>query len=504
MRRRCVASAGLLGLLAIGAVEAAPEVDLGLWGSVAAIGDGPYSVARADEIAVVAAQLTRGLVMDEKSSDLVHTLYRDLLSLHLGRLYQMLPSKKGEAHWMGLEGVPTDKGYSLTLMAQSPTRSSAKLGALAGWLEMVPIEQRFGSGTPYAIDQRLEIGTGATGPRDLALFISGLLVELERASGAEQPKWAVAAARAAEPRLKGEDLQILSALHAALPTGAAALVDVVKVRGLGSRVPCGDGVCLAYNVDLMLDTDGVRRAGFRNLAETIRRWDNLAKAQARIRLPSGADVAHLVIRTKPAGIRLRFVSQNGRIVPVRGGQVVLDEAFPLVNIDQKLEVEVRADVRYEGFALEVRDLSFPGRLVSNDSIASFSGRINQSPSLVLSGTDAVRSSLATFADNTLGLGVHGRDFARYVAEGRNGQGTPMKISLERTSPKHHVLKESTDTVLLDNSLIRFAFRVVGGRLIPNEKAIDEFGSLLEQVVGAAVKDYKHIRPQLLSRQASAP
>jgi hypothetical protein len=488
----------------MGTVAASSGRDLGLWRAALSLGDAEYAVARADEMAAVATQLVRGFVLDDASAELVRTVYRDLLSLNLGRLYELLPAEKGRARWMGIEGEPTEAGYVLTLMATAPKRGSAELGAMAGWLEMLPIEERYGTGTPYAIDQRIEIATGAVGPRDVQRFFTGLLQAMERAVDEPQPQWAVEASRAAEPRLKGTDAKLLAAIYAALPTGTSGLTDVVRVRSLGSQVPCGTGTCLAYNIDIMLDPDGVRRAGFRHLAQTIRRWDNLAKLQARLRLPGGADVAHLVVRTDPAGLRLRFVSQGGKIVPVRRGEVALDEAFSLEDVDQELDIEVRADVQYEGFGLEVRDLHFPGRLRATDKVASFSGRINQTPSLVLTGSDALRSSLATFADSTLGLGDHGRNFARYVADGRNGQGTPVQLSMERVGSDVHVLTQSTDTVLLDNALIRFAFRVVGGRLIPEQKAIDDFGSLAKQVILAIVADYEAARPRIQQAQASTP
>lgn len=488
----------------MGTVTASSERDLGLWRAALALGDGEYAVARADEMAAVATQLVRGFVLDDASSELVRTLYRDLLSLNLGRLYELLPAEKGEARWMGIEGEPTEAGYALTLMAAAPRRGSSGLGAMAGWLEMLPIEEKYGNGTPYALDQRLEIATGGVGPRDVQRFFTGLLVALERAVEDPQPQWAVEASRAAEPLLKGTDAKLLAAIYAAMPSGASGLTDVVRVRSLGTAVPCGEGSCLAYNIDIMLDPDGVRRAGFRHLAETIRRWDSLAKFQARLRLPGGADVAHLVVRTDPAGLRLRFVSQGGKIVPVHAGKVALDEAFSLENVDQELDIEVRGDVQYEGFALEIRDLHFPGRLRATEKVASFSGRVNQTPSLVFSGTDAVRSSLASFADSTLGLGDHGRNFARYVADGRSGQGTPVQLSMERVGSGVHVITQSADTVLLDNALIRFAFRVVGGRLIPEEEAIDDLGSLAKQVILAIVADYQAARPEILQAQASTP
>ncbi len=165
----------------MGAVAQASE-SLGLWDSVAAIGPGHYAVLRDDEMASVAQQLSRGFVMDDVSSDLVRALYRNLLTLRLSRLYEMLPVSDGESRWMGIEGEPTEAGYVLTLMATAPKRGSAELGSMAGWLEMLPIEERYGTGTPYAIDQRIEIGTGGVGPRDVQRFFTCLLQALERAA----------------------------------------------------------------------------------------------------------------------------------------------------------------------------------------------------------------------------------------------------------------------------------------------------------------------------------
>ena len=66
------------------------------------------------------------------------------------------------------------------------------------------------------------------------------------------------------------------------------------------------------------------------------------------------------------------------------------------------------------------------------------------------------------------------------------------------------MTESVDTVLLDNGLVRFAFRVVGGRLIPEPEVIADLGSLVEQLVVAMVTDYETVRPELAGRQPSAP
>ena len=124
----------MVGLAAIGTVAASPQRDLGLWESVLALGTGEYAVERADEVAVVARQLAQGFVLDDDSADLVRNVYRNLLSLNLGKLYGMLPSGQGEARWLGMEGRATPDGYALTLMAKEPRREPAGVGALAGWL----------------------------------------------------------------------------------------------------------------------------------------------------------------------------------------------------------------------------------------------------------------------------------------------------------------------------------------------------------------------------------
>jgi hypothetical protein len=503
MARMAQRSAVLVGIVSCGAALGAALSGLGLWNSVLALGEPEYAVERADEVAAVATQLTKGFVLDDKSADLVRSVYRDLLSLNLGRLYELLPSSKGDSRWMGMEGQPTDQGYALTLMAADPDRSSPALGAMAGWIGMVPTEQRFGQGTPYEIDQRFDVATGGVGPEDLQRFLTGLMISLEQAADRPQPTWAVAAVQESEPQLEGTHARLLASMYTAMPTAAEALTDVVRVQSIGSMVPCGDGDCLAYNIDLSIDPNGIRRAQYRHLASTIRKWGNLAEGQVRIRLPNGSDLAHLAIQTKPAGLRLRFLSQNGRIIPVNMGKVSLDEALSLEDLDQLLDIEIRADVTYEGFTLKLRDLHFPGRLVMTDREASLSGQINETPDIEFTGTDAVRSSLASFADNALGLGDHGRDFARYVAEGRRGEGSRVSVRLKQGA-KSGILEESVDLVLLDNALIRFAFRVVGGRLIPEERAIDDFSSLMKKIITAVVDDYQKVRAQLAAAPSSTP
>ncbi len=472
--------------------------DLGLWEAVAAIGPGAYAVQRADEMATVAQQLARGFIMDDVSSQLVKTLYRDLLSLHLSRLYDMLPVDDGTSRWMGIEGLPTASGYALTLTAVAPERDSSALGDLAGWLEMAPHTGTFGTGQPFAVDQRLEVGTGATGPADLSAFASGALRGLEHAVATPQGARWLSIAQRSQPHLTEAERPILAAIHAALPRFASLVSSVAVVRSLGRPLPCGSDTCLAYDVDVLLDTKGVARAGYGALANTIRKWENLAQVQGRIRTESGADIVMMTMRTDPAGARLRFVSQNGSLVPIRDGSLALDEKMDLTAVDSPIRIEVRADFRYEGFTLEVRDLMFPGRLVSNAAEASFVGRIDSTPSLELNGSGVLRSSLASFADSALGLGDHGRDFARYVALGTDGSGTPVRLSLDRAG-ETHVLTQTVNTVLLDNALIRFAFRLVGGRLIPDEEAINEFGQLIEKGIDALIADYREVRPSLAAR-----
>jgi hypothetical protein len=491
---------GLLTALGLGlGAGVAASQDLGLWDAVSAIGPGEYAVERADEMATVAQQLARGFIMDDASSELVQTLYRDLLSLHLGRLYEMLPVYDGQSRWLGLEGLPTEAGYALTLHAVAPERDSSKLGDLAGWLEMSPFEGSFGSGQPFAVNQRLEIGTGATGPGDLIAFVTGMMVALEREINTPQPTELMAVAQAAEPGLSVGERPLLAAIYKAAPHAADALADVVVLRSLGRNVSCGDKPCLAYDVDMKLDVVGLKRLGYPHLAETIRKWENLAQVQIRVQTQDGADLISLAIRTDPAGIRVRFVSKDGKVVPIRQGKPMPGAAISLSDVNEPIAIAVRADLRYEGFTLAVRDLRFPGRLKGGNTEASFVGRIDHTPSLVMSGTDAFRSTLASFADSTLGLGDHGRDFARYVAIGRDGKGTPVGISMDKTGGDGHVLTQTVDTVLLDNALIRFAFRIVGGRLIPDKAAITEFGTLVETVINALVVDYQAARPALAVR-----
>ena len=132
MRSLQLAVLGLGSLMAVAAAEAGIERDLGPWSAVASIGEPAYAVARVDELATVAQQVVRGFVLDDESSRLVRSLYRELFELDLGSLYLMLPSGSDSARWVGIEGQATPAGYLLTLMAESPARDSSALGTMSG------------------------------------------------------------------------------------------------------------------------------------------------------------------------------------------------------------------------------------------------------------------------------------------------------------------------------------------------------------------------------------
>jgi len=478
----------LLFALCTPSVAHAEEEDAGLWTAVLAMADSQHdeAIRRADAIRDVVASIGRGIVVDQRSVELMREVREAALEMNLGVLYRMLPESHGDSRVLRGTGLPLADGYHITWFPSAP--ASKGIGTEEVRVEMTPSANEFGNGQAYSFDMEGRLGTGAFTHLDAARAFEALVALLEEAArGPVSSEW-LAKARAGQPSLSGQgDLAVLAAVMESMPTLAHVLERSVVLDRIGSV----SSDRLSIDFDGRVDLDRLER-NYPKLARYLKKMDDLAAVDVVLFDSQGGVLGRMSAWSGNRRVRIRFDCHDGALVPL-GAPIERSVRPSDPRVD--MAVSVAMEAKSDGMLLRIKDYVMPVVYRQSDAGATLALDVRTEPDISFDGASAFTSWLVDLADNALNLEEHASVVFEAVAHGPEGEGTRLR---GRWSPgTQGQLTAGMQLELVDNGLIRFGMRIVGRHMVPNDEVIAEMLGLMSEVIGALDADYTRARPALI-------
>ncbi len=436
-----------------------------LWSFVRALepDDPAAAVQRADEVWGVAHGLSTEFRVDEDSARLLRRIRDAMLGINLRRLHRLLPVDEGATRRLLASGHAEGHGwYALTLSGGDgdPPSRLGELGAAMSLTQRPDHE--------YGVTVRAGVGTEALDHHEMAGALEEGLRQLELQSG--------------------DDLSRV--VSASFPHTAEAWGRVGTPASLG-RIEQG---VLAIDATLGLDLEAPGWEGLPHLARYLRRLDDLLELSIEVHDPAGRVVASVLFDTASTRMHVSVATHNGDLVPRSAAGVMQPDSALQIRAAQPLalHVVIAATVRFRGVRMQLDRLDLPVRWEFARGHAALTARIDEVPRLRIEGTGAFTSWLVDVMEGAFDLSEHTEALMRAVSHGPSGLGTPFQLGY-----RDSVVSFEVDTLLVDNGLVRFGAQIVGGRLVPDDRALEELGRLVSAGIGAVGADYLENRDGLL-------
>lgn len=447
--------------------------DPGLWTAVLAMGDSPVAaVGRADAIRDVLHAIGGEIVVDAASVALMRDVRSATLQLNLRKLYGMLPEEHGESRRVRAVGGPIQGRYALTYFPvqtgpQPPADTG--IGAFNAQMTMVRTGHKHGRGQSYGFDGIGALETGSVTHQDITHGLEALLV------------WMDEVARAGDPEQVSESLWV--AFETSMPHVSAMMDGVVVVDRLATFTDD------RLRVDLAARTDVDQLVNYPALGRYLGHMGDLLDLQLRLLDDQGRSLGQLGLSSKNAEMTLRFDTRDGALLPLQATTGSLVPTTPSAD----LILDVRLAAKMDGITLLVDDYRMPLTYRSGDDVGRLTLDIASEPKLELGGTSAFTGWLVSWADDLFDFGSQANRVFEAVAHGPEGDGTQVQLIWLDGDGR---IEGTGKMELVDNSLIRFAMRMTGRHLVPNDEVMGEILGLVSNTLSALDQDYQRIRPVL--------
>jgi hypothetical protein len=417
--------------------------------------------ARADALATSLPLMAAPPEVDTRSRALLEDLRARAFRMDLAGLYETLPVVDGSRREVRVLRDAHPRAFTLSLGPPAGARPTSALPGVS-WSTVAMEPRTVARGRGFLVDLVGWFGLAGADHADLTRLGSAVLAALVEA--AHQPGRPLAWQRTLP---EGVDRSVLGWLDDAAPSGMAALAELVEVR----RVATLDGPVL--NVDAAVS---VRPLSSRPALERyLTRLGSVFAGSVRLVDSRGRCGLALGLRTADRTGTVTFSTDGARLLatPCEGGPA----AGPLQWDGAALVVA--ATIRYEGFEVVVIDWSLP--------ITSSEGRCtvtaSRVPGLEVRGATGWASAALGVVEVAVDLERHAALLFEAMADPTEGPAT-LTLTTERGG-----VGVRARSLLADNLIVRFAFRVVGGAVLPDDAALSELRDALAGVARAFADDY---------------
>jgi len=486
MLHRLALTAACIATLVAG-VALAEQGGLGLWSAALALGKGDPTLAvqRGDKVGDFLHGLAHDFEVDEQTRQTLLDVRETALELDLTKLYNMLPDAGDGKHELFVTGrAHGRKGYALS-MGDTPGRSKGAFGDIDGRISLIPTE--FDKSSGYITHQDVSLSTSDVTDRIVVSVLADAFREVE-------------AAAATAPEGAPADDMVLAALRHALPQTLGFMEQFVVVDQLGGM---SKGGILAIDAKAHIDLDKLSAASYPALARFLKRMRSLVDGELAFTTTDGKRLGSLTAVSEGSVMGVHFLAKDGALVPFTKTNALPSEAIVFEDLlSINVQMRPRGDVRYQGTRLTLDRWVLPiAYRVSSDG-ARATSRIRTVPNVELAGDSVFTGWIVSAADSAFDLAGHAEALFEGIAHGPSGKGSVVEMSLSR-SGSHWALSERADMLLLDNALIRFAMRIAGNYLIPEDEVVDDLVRLQRLLLGHLASDWATAREGLLAT-ASAP
>lgn len=419
------------------------------------------ALARADALATSLPLIAAPPQVDAPSRALLKDLRARAFRMDLAGVYDALPVVDGSRREVRVLRDAHAGAFTLSLGPPAGARPTSALPGVS-WATVTMEPRVVARGRGFLVDLVGWFGLAGADHADLTRLGAAVLAALVEA--AQAPSRTLAW----HPTLpEGVDRSLLTWLDDAAPSGMAALAELVDVRQVASF----DGRLL--NVDAAVS---VRRSSSRPALERyLTRLGPVFSGSARLVDARGRCGLALGVRTADRTGTVAFSTDGARLLATQcdGGPA----AGPLQWAGAALVVA--ATIRYEGFEVVVSDWSLP--ITSGEGWCTATA--SRVPALEVRGATGWASAALGVVAVAVDLEQHAALLFEAMADPTEGPAT-LTLTTERGG-----VGVRAASLLADNLIVRFAFRVVGGAVLPDDAALSELRDALKGVALAFADDY---------------
>jgi hypothetical protein len=451
--------------------------------------------------------LLNGLDVDDPTRSFFAKIMGQLESFDLAALYETLPDAEAEGGWRRVRftGQSAAGKYSIRRLASedklvvSPDNG---VGAHFGDLALAFRSRKAETpGTDKETDNyigNLKLGLGF-GNASWSQLVGAIVDELKliestapgmpKIEATRRPeKDSIARVKKDNPRLQGEDLEIVALFCESYPGLYEHLTELYRTDDVLVYDPDNT---VYRQIHLVLS---VRRDSplHRPVIEWLEGLGPLMSGRLEITDKKGRIVATIRFSSKELALTFDLFVANGKICPVDSGQVLTEEAYDLEAITKAEHTDRwNFDMDVNGIVTEIHDLKI--------KVAYEAGAQGMRCRMVHDECPKVRvhgSAFGVIPTWAIDVLIPGNmeelttSFLRTVATGNDGKGLVMDLDSRLGQSGASVLTFDMQGEGLNNFLVRLGFKLARRKLIPPDDAFEDLSEYLKKGHRAFVSDFE--------------
>lgn len=458
-------------------------------------GDAKTAVSNLREITDLQKVVLQNTAFHEQTQRFIDELWASLESFNLNRYYNLLPETDGEWRQLKVYGARNGKLYQLGPIAEqvgfSESGQTRTMGDLSAVIKAKRVDGNLG--THYLLHNSLELGVGQVqwgsvqqaAQETLRLVVDGEPSFSSREQAAIAQVYRDKVIRM-NSNLGSEDVDIIAPLWAAFP----ALWDLLAQMGRIEDVVYHD-LDQGYRqlkASFVIDTQRMKES-YPAISNHIVNMDRLLNGSLRLSDERGELLSGTIdSRTLRGQIQL-FVA-DGRVVPVKGGKVVMD-APPIPDGQPwNFTAEMDGTVSVLGVVTHLQNLKARVQYLSDDDGVKVVSQITEVPDISVKGnalgimpTSMINVVLPKNLDEIM------REFMGVACKGNEGKGILIGAQFQQAKADQTaklIVKSAFEG--LDNFFVRFGMGIVSDRVIPDPKVSEELRRFAFDAQDAFVRD----------------
>jgi hypothetical protein len=447
-----------------------------------------------------------GLSADSETRAFFAKVLEQLESMDLEALYATLPEEDGPWRRVRFTGQRDGEAYRVATVPQADPCACIPDGKLGGRFGDLAVSFRSrpaaaangGTNGNYVGQARSGLGLGDARWSSMVEAVVEA-VQITELGAPDLAKTLPAAARPAlatrsrviadNPRLGPEDVEAMGVFAEAFPAFYAHLREMYRVDDVLVWDPLGNAPYRQLRFML-----GVRREAMKESYPALLKFFEglgpLARGQIDVLDEKGRTLFGFRFSTQDLAVELRAFVREGRILPVDGGVVLVDEGVDLREVKTSRHTLHGAfSFDMNGITTDIRDLD--AKVVYErkaDESMELHYALDKEPVVQVSGSAfGVVPTWAIDAVIPGNMEDLTREFLRTVTRGNDGKGLDLAIRVQR-GQRTSVLETEGSAEGLNNALVRIAFKIARHKLIPSDEALDDIGRALRGAHAAFGKD----------------
>ncbi|MVF10635.1 hypothetical protein FT643_00635 [Ketobacter sp. MCCC 1A13808] len=493
-------SFAIIGLVVTVAWAAPPEVvDRGWKAQVELAGNGDRALAlvRMKELADFQNTVFNGLEFHPQTQTFIDDMWGNLESFNLGDFYKQLPEADGEWRQLRVYGARKGNQYQVgpdaAAIGLNPTGETANLGDMSVRVQAKKIKGSLGD--HYLLQNEMQLGVGEIQwPAMQMATVEALKVMVNGAPEFQSEGQQFVAqqyrdkALSMNPDLGVEDVDIIAPLWASFPAMWELLSKVGRIEDVVYHNL--DKPYRQLKASFVIDPEKMKKS-YPHIGKHLLSMDRLFNGTFRLTDERGELLTAELDSKKLRGNFQAFVA-DGKIVPVKGGEVMLD-ANPIADDKPwNLTAHMNSTMSILGVVTHIDNARAKVQFLSKKDGFKLVGQLSDVPDIRVQGK-ALGFMPTAMIDVVMpkSLAEIIQEFIGVVCHGNEGKGFLLGVQFQQSPPGQSsqlILKSAFEG--LDNFFMRIGMGIVNDRVLPDPKVSEEVRQFVFDAQAAFAEDLK--------------